>query len=219
VLAIADHLGIDRFAVLGLSGGGGYALACAYAVRQRLAVAVVVSGMTPVSGPGERRELALGSQVVYRLAGRAPWLAQALMALLFRLAILALRRSGRSPREGTGLPFPPEVLADPGLRPLLIAGLTEAVIRPGAGGLVEELALYGQPWNVRLEDIETVVYLWHGKKDVNAPTARARAIAAAIPNCHAVFVTGGHTAPLAHLDDILEPVRATVPPLAGPPGM
>ena len=210
VAAVADHLGIDRFAVVGLSGGGGYALACAYAIPGRLSVAVVVSGMTPVSQPEERRGLAVGNRVVYRLAGSAPRLAQAIMALLFRMTILALKRSERSPRGAMGLPFAPEVLADPRLRPLVIAGLNEAVIRPGARGLVDELALYGRRWDIRLEGIETAVCLWHGDSDVNAPTARARAVAAAIPRCRAVFVAGGHTAPLACLDDIFEPVRATM---------
>jgi pimeloyl-ACP methyl ester carboxylesterase len=109
VVAVADQLGIDRFAVLGVSGGGGYALACAYAAPRRVPAVVVVSGMTPAGGLAERRGLALGNRVVYRLAGSAPWLAQALMALVFRATIVGLRRSGRSPREGMGLPFPPEV--------------------------------------------------------------------------------------------------------------
>lgn len=218
VVAVADHLDIDQFAVLGVSGGGGYALACAYAMPERVLAAVVVSGMTPVSGPADWRGLALGDRLVYRLAGSAPWLAQALMTLVFRATILALRRSGWSPGKTMGLPFPPQVLADPDLRPRVIAGLTEAVIRPGARGLVDELALYARPWNLRLADVRTAVYLWHGDRDVNAPAARARAVAAAIPGCRAVFVAGGHTAPLARLGESLEPVRAHHAPGTGPPG-
>lgn len=215
VAAVADHLGIGRFAVLGLSGGGGCAVACAYALPDRLTAVVVVSGMTPAGaaepqGTVEPPGAALGNQVVYRLAGAVPWLVQACLALGFRATILALRRSGRLPREGMGLPFPPDVMADPGLRPLVVASLTEAVIRPGARGLVDELALYGRPWKVRLADIQTPVHWWHGDRDVTAPTAHARAVVAAIPGCHAVFVPGGHTAPLAQLGEILEPVRATV---------
>jgi pimeloyl-ACP methyl ester carboxylesterase len=96
VVAVADHLGLDRFAVLGVSGGGGYALACAYAVPERVRAAVA-GGMTPVSGPADWRGLALGHGLVYRLAGSAPWLAQALMTLAFRATVLALRRSVWSP--------------------------------------------------------------------------------------------------------------------------
>ena len=36
VLTLADTLGIERFAVAGVSGGGPYALACALSIPQRL---------------------------------------------------------------------------------------------------------------------------------------------------------------------------------------
>jgi pimeloyl-ACP methyl ester carboxylesterase len=210
VLAVADHLGLDRFAVLGLSAGGGYALACACLIPERVSAALVVSGMMPVSRPEERRALPMGSRVLYRLAGPAPWLVQPVAALLFRLTIRALRRPRRpAAREDMGLPFPPDVLADPELRPLVIADLTEAVVRPGTRGLVDELALYARPWGFRLDQITIPVHLWHGDRDVSAPTALARGAAAAIPACHAVFVPGGHTAPFGHLEEILNAVRQT----------
>ena len=208
VLAVADCLGLDRFAVLGLSAGGGYALACASLIAERVSVTLVVSGMPSVSRPQERRELALGSRVLYRLAGPVPWLVQLVTALLLRLTIRLLRRPGRpAMREDMGLPFPPDVLADPQLRPLVIADLTEAVIRPGTRGLVDELALYARPWGFRLDQITVPVHLWHGDSDVSAPTALARAAAAVIPACQAVFVPGGHTAPFGHLEEILRPIR------------
>ena len=167
--------------MLGLSAGGSYALACAYLIPERVSVAVVVSGMPSVSRPQERRALAMGSRVLYRLAGPVPWLVQPVMALLFRLMIRALRRPERpAMREDMGLPFPPDVLADPQLRPLVIADLTEAVIRPGTRGLVDELARYARPRGFRLDQITVPVHLWHGDSDVSAPTALARAAAAAI---------------------------------------
>ncbi|KAJ5649142.1 alpha/beta hydrolase fold domain-containing protein [Penicillium longicatenatum] len=50
VLAIADYLGISQFYVLGVSGGGPYALACAHSIpRARLRGVAVVSGMYPTT--------------------------------------------------------------------------------------------------------------------------------------------------------------------------
>ena len=57
--ALADHLGIDRFAVLGASGGGAYALACARLLPSRLTAAVVVSGIGPLDRPGATTAMAL----------------------------------------------------------------------------------------------------------------------------------------------------------------
>ena len=48
---IADTLGIDKMAVVGLSGGGPYTLACAAAMPERVVAAGVVGGVAPASGP------------------------------------------------------------------------------------------------------------------------------------------------------------------------
>src|SRR5215210_7734093 len=50
--AVADALGIDRFAVMGHSGGGSHALACAALLGERVMGAVVVSGMAPFGAEG-----------------------------------------------------------------------------------------------------------------------------------------------------------------------
>jgi pimeloyl-ACP methyl ester carboxylesterase len=47
VVALADRLGIDRFAVLGYSGGGPYAVVCALAIPERLTCVGIVSGAGP----------------------------------------------------------------------------------------------------------------------------------------------------------------------------
>src|SRR6188472_1989881 len=48
---IADVLGIDKMAVVGLSGGGPYTLACAAAMPDRVVVAGVLGGVAPTVGP------------------------------------------------------------------------------------------------------------------------------------------------------------------------
>ncbi|HMK11328.1 MAG TPA: alpha/beta fold hydrolase, partial [Acidimicrobiales bacterium] len=52
VLAVVDALGIDRFAVMGHSGGGPHALACAALIPDRVVAAVSVSGLAPFGGDG-----------------------------------------------------------------------------------------------------------------------------------------------------------------------
>ena len=51
VAAAADQLGIGRFAVLGVSTGGKYAAACAYALPERVGRAAIVSGIGPPDDP------------------------------------------------------------------------------------------------------------------------------------------------------------------------
>jgi pimeloyl-ACP methyl ester carboxylesterase len=50
--AVADALGIATFAVMGHSGGGPHALACAALLPERVLGAVIVSGLAPYDAPG-----------------------------------------------------------------------------------------------------------------------------------------------------------------------
>ena len=51
VAKVADRLGIERFAVVGVSGGGPYVAACAYRIPQRLTAAAMVGSVAPLDGP------------------------------------------------------------------------------------------------------------------------------------------------------------------------
>jgi pimeloyl-ACP methyl ester carboxylesterase len=51
VVQVAAALGLDRFAVLGISGGGPYAAACAWKLSDRLTGAGIVSGLAPLDAP------------------------------------------------------------------------------------------------------------------------------------------------------------------------
>src|SRR5947209_6974833 len=58
VAALADALGLNRFAVLGFSGGCPFALACAFRLPERVTVLGIVSGVVPddLLGPGAARD-------------------------------------------------------------------------------------------------------------------------------------------------------------------
>jgi len=52
IAAIADHLGIERFAVMGHSGGASHALACSAALPHRVLAAVAAAGLAPFGASG-----------------------------------------------------------------------------------------------------------------------------------------------------------------------
>ncbi len=56
---IADTLGIDKMAVVGLSGGGPYTLACAAGLPDRVVAAGVLGGVAPRAGGRKRARITL----------------------------------------------------------------------------------------------------------------------------------------------------------------
>lgn len=180
VVEVADYLQIDRFAVVGLSGGGPYALACAYSIPDRLTACGIVSGVGPVRA---------------RFYQRLPWLLIPIMWVMSRFfqneeqARSSLTRFTRSwPEQDRKSLLAPEV------RDLWAASMVEA-FRQGARGLTYDTLLgEGRPWGFKLEDVAfPTIYLWHGELDQDVPIVMGRAVARRLPHCKATYYPGeGH---------------------------
>jgi pimeloyl-ACP methyl ester carboxylesterase len=72
---LAEQLGVSRFTVLGESGGGPFALACAHEVPDRVDGVAVVCGLGPIAGLRCHRGIAIKERIGYALAARMPLLA------------------------------------------------------------------------------------------------------------------------------------------------
>ena len=70
VVQLADHLGIERFSVMGISGGGPHAAVCAALLAERVRCAAIVSGVGPMSDPGAAEGMTTSNRVIARLARR-----------------------------------------------------------------------------------------------------------------------------------------------------
>jgi pimeloyl-ACP methyl ester carboxylesterase len=203
VLELAGALGLDRFAVLGVSGGGPFAAACALKIPERLSAAGIVSGIGPPETPGALEQMRPLNRRLATIGRRAPW--------LFRLVawpdVRALRRDpdGYFARAMADMPGPDQAtLARAEIRTSLQRAGQEA-FRAGLRGPAQENALLARPWGFRLEDIAMKVHLWHGELDRNAPPVMGHHVAAAIPKCQASFYDDeGHASLLAnHQEAIL----------------
>jgi pimeloyl-ACP methyl ester carboxylesterase len=205
VVQLAAALGLDRFAVLGISGGGPYAAACAWKLSERLTGAGIVSGLAPVDAPGAFAGMGRQNQVMFRLVGRLAVLRRVLMATT---AVSVRRHPDRVLARGVAAAVDKKYLDRPVVRAVLVESLSEA-FRSGSRGPAGEMGLYARPWGFRLEDIRAPVHLWHGEQDVNAPATMGRYMATVIPKCQARFYPGeGHL----HFVDRLPEILAAVGP-------
>jgi pimeloyl-ACP methyl ester carboxylesterase len=206
VLEATARLDIDRFAVVGISGGGPYVAACAVKIPGRLSAAAMVSS----GGPFDAPRVTVGMPWVRR-AGAA--VAQHAPALL-RPLIWLTQNPNRSPdrffeRYTAHNPPADRILLDqPSFRQMLQASYAEAA-RQGIRGFAWEVRILARPWGFCLEDIPIQVHLWHGEEDTSTPLAMAQYMADRIPCCRTTFLPGeGHLLLFTHWREILESLLA-----------
>lgn len=202
VRALADALGVERFAVAGVSGGGPYAAACAWALPERVSGAAILSGIGPADRPGETRDMLAPNRIAIWMFRHSPRLARALLSPLAR----QLRNPERALAQmARSLPEPDRrIVAERHQQASLAAQLRESVAR-GNEGLFSDFEIFSRPWGFPLAEIRVPVHLWHGELDRNCPIAMARRVAAEIPGCRATFAPGaGHLFTLQRIDEVLE---------------
>ena len=180
VIELADALQINRFSVLGISGGGPYAAACAYGTGDRLARCGIVCGMGPAEAPGMKEGIS------WKIPGYPSIVRKAML----KLTALGLERDPDqflSKSKETMAVLDGQLPEQSELAALFIKGMQEA-FRQGIRGANHEATLYTRPWGFKLEDIGAEVHLWHGEKDLNVPLPVGQSVAGAIPNCQATFL-------------------------------
>jgi pimeloyl-ACP methyl ester carboxylesterase len=191
VIGLADALGVDRFSILGVSGGGPYAAACALKIPNRLDAVGIVCGMGPIDVPGLMHNMPWIYRQGLRLAGRFPEIATTVYsfpAFFLRnypermLSILSTKVGGRDKIA----------LKNNDLITVLSASFRQA-FRTSLRRPATDVVLYSRPWGFRLEDIRNEVHLWHGERDRIVPPEMGRHMARTIPDCRATFYANeGH---------------------------
>jgi pimeloyl-ACP methyl ester carboxylesterase len=194
VAQLADALGLGRFAVYGMSGGGPHAAACGYALPDRVSAVGLVSSPGPV---WDRRELR------YSL----PPHRQPLMEVAAcdrdeaarRLLEDCRRQLEEARREGSD-----EDVGDPELRARLRAAWLETADRGPDGYARDLFILFVSPWGFAPEEISVPTLIWHGDRDPAVPLGVARFYERTIPGSElTVFPGEGHLVLWSHAEEIL----------------
>ena len=207
VVALADALRLDRFAVLGNSGGAPYVAVCAATIPARLIAAVIVSGGWRMDWPEAAGNLPLPNRLMLFLARRAPILLRGLLATMGGIA------QGARDKELAQLKkrVPPAdyaAFAAPGRLEAFGQTMREA-LRQGTGGAAWDLGLYVCDFGFRLNEIHMPVTLFHGEQDTNAPMAMVRRALAQMPTAQLVtYPDESHLSTLCnHMHEITRCLR------------
>jgi pimeloyl-ACP methyl ester carboxylesterase len=197
VRGVADALGLDRFSVIGGSGGGPHALACGALLAGRVERVACQSGLAPFGPGGMGRDEWLDGMST-EIAHELEWAEAGEAVLEAKLTIAQQQMEKRLVTDpaalfGEGMSRGDrEVLA----RPEVVAAFTRIVAEQaahGVGGSVDDSLAFIRPWGFDLADIGVPVLLTYGLEDVSCPPGHGRWMAGRLRT--AVVIedeTGGH---------------------------
>jgi len=200
---VADTLGIDKMAVVGLSGGGPYTLACAAAMPQRVVAAGVLGGVAPAVGPeaidSNLMRLARLAEPVLDRAGRPiSVLAAGLIRMVRPVASPALELYARLSPEGDR-----EMLSRPEFKAMFLDDLLNGSRKQLAAPIADAI-LFARPWGFRLADVKVPVHWWHGDADHIVPFSHGKHAVALLPDARLYPIPGeSHLAGLGRAEEIL----------------
>jgi pimeloyl-ACP methyl ester carboxylesterase len=200
---IADVLGIDEMAVIGLSGGGPYALACAAAMPDRVVVTGVLGGVAPTIGPeavsGGLISLCSTVAPLMPLIGLPLRLAAVgLIQLIRPLGSRAVDMYGRVSPEGDR-----RLLARPEFKAMFLDDLLNGSRKQMAAPFAD-VVVFARDWGFRLDEVKVPVRWWHGDKDHIIPFEHGRHVVSRLPDAELYTLPGeSHLAGLCCAEEIL----------------
>jgi pimeloyl-ACP methyl ester carboxylesterase len=192
--AIADALGVDRFAVMGHSGGGPHALACAALLGERVIGAVSISGLAPLDAEG------------------LDWFAGMIPSGVASLRAAIDGPDAKEKHEASGVEYDPE------FTPADLEALSDEwswlddvvgpAVEAGPGGLIADDLAYIRPWGFEPALISTPTLLLHGGQDGIVPSSHSEWLAARCPSAELwLLPDDGHISILGSAASALEWLR------------
>ena len=197
VSSVADALGIERFAVMGHSGGGSHALACGALLPDRILGVVSMAGLAPFDARG------------------LDWFAGMAASGVNSLRAAAAGRAEKQRYEASGAEYDPEFT--PADEAALAGGwswLLDVVgpaLAHGPGGLIDDDLAYVAPWGAEVEQITAPTLVLHGGRDRVVPSAHAEWLADRCPADELrLSPEDGHISILGSSESALEWLRERV---------
>lgn len=217
VLCVADQLGLERFGLIGVSGGGPYVLACAWRLAQaeahglqgRLTACGLVCPLGAIYRNEQLEQMHWAARMNLRIGQQAEWLS----GLVFGGPTTTLLEHWPSLVEHTRSLAAPaadrQVLADPETAAILNRTIADAM-RNGAPGARRDLYLYTHDWGIPFEQIDFPVRIWHGQADGTVPIEHARWYAEQLPNANLTELPdeGHYSVPFRYSHQILSELLA-----------
>lgn len=206
VIALANALGIERFAVLGWSSGGPGALALAAGHPERVAAVGVAAGQVPIDADADPDvRAALDPVIATRtdvVSTMTPEKFAAEVTPLVAAQGMTMDLAREFIVEGKSHEYLRDLDAVDGLLDQLALGMIAAVEHDLAG-TERDMRSMITPWPFDLATISTPVHLWYGSNDTVFAPAAGRWLEQRIPGATLELVEASHLLPLVRWEAIL----------------
>lgn len=201
--ALANHLRLTQFALLGFSGGAPHALALAQRLPTRVNSLHLFSPQGPLDG--ELLDLLPDiSQQLYRLA------VQDVTAVTKQLSEMIPSSDALLATFESLVAAPDQAVFQDAVFRQSYGNSFAAAISQGMQGMAEDLRICGQPWGFSLNGINAPTNIWQGTKDLLIPSAMAEYLANRIPAAELKFLTDkGHYSLMENWSDSLQRISRT----------
>ena len=186
VSSVADALGIDRFSVMGHSGGGPHALACGALLPERVLGVVSVAGLAP-----------FGAEGLDWFAGMSDSGAASLRAAVEG-------REAKERYEASGAEYDPEMFTPKDHAALSgawswLLDVVNPAVEAGPGGLIDDDLAYVRPWGFDPARVIAPTLLLHGGRDRVVPSSHGEWLARRCPSAELrLYPDDGHISVLNH---------------------
>ncbi|MGH6654203.1 MAG: alpha/beta fold hydrolase [Actinocrinis sp.] len=189
--AVADHLGIERFAVMSHSGANVYALASAALMPERVVGVICASSIAPFDAAG------------------LDWFADMIPSGVTSLTAAAKGMAAKEAHERSDVEYDPEFTAADFAAFEDRWGWFGSVVAPaqakGPEGLIDDDLSYVNPWGYDAAQVQAPTLFLHGDQDGILPPAHGKWLASRIPNAELRLYAGdAHISVLNHAESALE---------------
>lgn len=203
IVELADELNIDKFGVVGWSGGGVYGLACGYAIPERLLFNIVLAGYTSF-GEMSKASGYVNSRIDHvsiGLSKKHPLL----FKLYFELVAIGMKVA---PGMSYGafvasLNKTDKDIAKQRVFKGILSQSQKEAFKYGSIGVATDAGIHHSDWGFGLQQITAPVHMLHGNEDLLVPVEYSIFNSTQIPICQLhIIESEGHLFPANHMQDI-----------------
>lgn len=158
---VADSLNLQKFSVIGHSGGGPYAMACASQLSNRIEKVLLLAATSPVNRKKATKDMMFTNKLLFFIAKRSKFI----FANIVKSVISNGEEKFLAQMESSLPTSDKDVINE--MREIILEDIHEGICQPD--GFIHDFYILAQDWGFDLKKISMPVEIWHGEEDVNVP--------------------------------------------------